>query len=191
MGRTTDRGARRVGLRRVCRVVATLSNMSERDATKLGLENDERRRWVRLDDAKMNLTLVGDEALWFRRIGVTIANGDEVGVLVPGTPEPPEETTPNEELEAAVIAEIDRAWRIGEPYSVTKQSKRYYGKLLASRLGRSASSVNAAVNALQERGVIEEAEYDTRNKLKGLRVVPFGERRSPDSQSLRKPGGDQ
>jgi hypothetical protein len=175
----------------VCRVVATLSNMSERDATKLGLEGDERRRWVRLDDAKMNLTLVGDEARWFRRVGVTIANGDEVGVLVPGEPKPPEDAKPDEELEAAAIAEIDRAWRTGEPYAIPKQSKRYYVKFLPGRLGRSTQSVVLAVSLLLEKGAIEEAEYDKRNKAKGLRVVPFGERRKPDSQSSQKPDGDE
>ena len=124
---TAARGASAFG--GVCRVVATLSKMSERDATKFGLAGDKRRRWVRLDDAKMNLTLVGEEARWFRRIGVTIANGDEVGVLVPGDPKA--NASPNgEELEAAVLAEIDRAWRINEPYAIAKQSKRYYGKLL-------------------------------------------------------------
>ncbi len=80
---------------------------------------------------------------------------------------------------------------MGEPYAVPKQSKRYYVKLLPGRLGRNTQSVVLAVSALLEKGAIEEAEYDKRNKAKGLRVVPFGERRKPDSQSTQKLGGDE
>lgn len=68
----------------VCRVVVTFSNMSEKDAERLGVSEDERRRWARLDDAKANLSLTADEPVWFYRHSVTIAN--EVGVLAPGNP---------------------------------------------------------------------------------------------------------
>ncbi len=82
---TAARGASSFG--GVCRVVVTLSNMSKRDADEFGLDDGERRRWARLDDAKANLSLVGDEAKWFRRESVTIANGDEVGAAGSGRPE--------------------------------------------------------------------------------------------------------
>ena len=163
----------------VARIMRTLFGMSNRDAAKLGVEEEDRHRWVRLDDAKANLSLAAANAKWFRRESVTIANGDEVGVLVPGDPKPPEDAKPDEEAEAAVIAEIDRAWRVGEPYGVRSQSKRYFGKLLPGRLGRAANAVRTTVLALLDRGVIEDAVYDTRDKARGLRVVPFGERRMP------------
>lgn len=175
----------------VARVVQTLFAMSERDAGKLGLDPKDRRRWVRLDDAKANLTLVDDSALWFKRVGVTIANGDEVGVLVPDDPKAFGDAVPSKYTEAAVLAEIDRAWRTGEPYSMAKQSKRFFGKLLPGRLGRAAQSVTAAIASLFEQGAVAEAEFDTRNSAKGLRVVPFGERRQPEPQSPSKPDGGQ
>jgi hypothetical protein len=77
----TSRGAS--ALAGVARIVQTLFSMSARDAEQHGVDDDERHLFVRLDDAKANLGLVSGRARWFRRLGVTIANGDEVGVLVP------------------------------------------------------------------------------------------------------------
>ncbi len=57
--------------------------MSPADAEEYGVTEDERHLYVRHDDAKANVGLVTNKARWFRRVGVTIANGDEVGVLVP------------------------------------------------------------------------------------------------------------
>lgn len=69
----------------VARVVDTLYSMSAKDAERYGIKEEERHLYVRLDDAKANLSLTSAEAKWFERIGVTIANGDEVGVLSPVT----------------------------------------------------------------------------------------------------------
>ena len=72
----------------VARIVQTLFSMSSKDAERYGVPEEERHRYVRLDDAKANVSLIGADARWFRRVGVTIANGDEVGVLVPEDLEP-------------------------------------------------------------------------------------------------------
>jgi AAA domain len=72
----------------VARIVQTLFTMSSKDAERYGVPEEKRHRYVRLDDAKANVSLIGADARWFRRVGVTIANGDEVGVLVPEDLEP-------------------------------------------------------------------------------------------------------
>jgi hypothetical protein len=82
----TSRGAS--ALAGVARIVQTLFSMSARDAEQHGVDDDERQLFVRLDDAKANLRLISGRARWFRRVGVTIANGDEVGVLVPDELQP-------------------------------------------------------------------------------------------------------
>jgi hypothetical protein len=185
---TAARGASSFG--GVCRVVVTLSNMSKRDVDELGLDDGERRRWARLDDAKANLSLVGDEAKWFRRESVTIANGDEVGVLAPGDPKPPEIGDIDKGVEAAIVAEIGRAWRADEPYGVRPQSNRYWAEALPQALGHPARVVRDIVEALLAQGVIEKTIYDTRNKTKGLRVVPLDERRAPPPGKPPSPEGD-
>lgn len=67
----------------VARVVQTLFAMSRKDAEELGLSEEERHLYVRLDEAKANLGPPGIATRWFVREAVAIGNGDEVGVLVP------------------------------------------------------------------------------------------------------------
>lgn len=64
-----------------CRAAFTLMDASTQDAEDYGLQASEQHLWVRLDDAKMNLSLKSTNATWFRKEGVRIYNGDIVGVL--------------------------------------------------------------------------------------------------------------
>jgi AAA domain len=98
----TSRGAS--ALAGVARIVQTLFSMSARDAEQHGVDEDERHLFVRLDDAKANLGLISGRASWFRRVGVTIANGDEVGVLVPDELQQVEKSARFDEFHRTIIA---------------------------------------------------------------------------------------
>lgn len=87
----------------VARVVQTLFAMSPKDAEAYGVPDEERHLYVRLDDAKANLGLITGRARWLRREGVTIANGDEVGVLVPTELEPVASEEPNDLHRSIII----------------------------------------------------------------------------------------
>lgn len=63
------------------RIALTLFDASEDDAETYGIPAHELNRYVRLDDAKMNMSLRGAAPMWFKRHGVVLPNGDEVGVL--------------------------------------------------------------------------------------------------------------
>lgn len=67
----------------IARVVQTIFSMSARDAQQYGIPEGDKHLYVRLDDAKANLSLITGHALWFKRVGVVIENGDEVGILQP------------------------------------------------------------------------------------------------------------
>jgi hypothetical protein len=73
----------------ICRVVCTLFGMNEAEAERHGIASDKRTRYLRLDDAKSNLTLVTPIAKWFEKISIELPNAgddlpaDEVGVLMP------------------------------------------------------------------------------------------------------------
>jgi hypothetical protein len=73
-----DSGRGASALMGVARVAATLYGMSEKDAKRLKVPNDERHRYVRLDQAKGNMSLSGDTA-WFRRVSVPLALGNGTG----------------------------------------------------------------------------------------------------------------
>lgn len=67
------------------RISLTLFDMSEKDAQRYSIPDDQRSRYVRLDDAKANLSLRSSSARWFYRESITLANGDDVGALKPVT----------------------------------------------------------------------------------------------------------
>jgi len=81
--------------------------MSEKDAERHGVAKEERHRYLRLDDAKANLGLTSPEARWFRKAGVELPNGDEVGVLIPedlGQPAPEKEKPGASDLRHTIVA---------------------------------------------------------------------------------------
>lgn len=88
----------------VARVVFTLYNMDKDAAKKLGVPEKRKHEYIRLDDAKANLSKISGETKWFKRESVTIANGDSVGVLLPVQLE---EKTDNHELE--LVAAVCKA----------------------------------------------------------------------------------
>lgn len=63
------------------RIAVTLLNASQQDAEDYGIQDHERHKWVRMDDAKMNLSLADGDPVWFFKEGVRIQSGDAVGVL--------------------------------------------------------------------------------------------------------------
>ncbi len=74
----------------VARIMFTFHTMSAKDCKKYGIAEEERRYYVRLDNAKANMTLSGGEPRWFKRVGEILGgvkgdpdSGESVGVLVP------------------------------------------------------------------------------------------------------------
>jgi len=160
----------------VARIMRTLFGMSERDADKLGIDEQERHRWVRLDDAKANLSLASPKAKWFRRESIVIANGDEVGVLVPGDPMP-EQPVDDQKLEAALLDAIAAAWNAGTPLSDQPRAKGRYAPSVVARItGRSSDDVLTVLMRLMTTGAVRNEVFDARSKMRGLRVVAYSER---------------
>lgn len=84
-----DSGRGASSLTGVARVIQTLYGMSEKDAKRYGVPEVQRNRYVRLDDAKANLSLATDRPRWFRRVSVDVPSPggetESVGVLEPAT----------------------------------------------------------------------------------------------------------
>ena len=58
------------------RLVKTITTMSETEAEGFDISPDDRRDFVRLDDAKINLARRSGNATWFTLIGVPLGNND-------------------------------------------------------------------------------------------------------------------
>lgn len=65
----------------VARVVVTIESMSTKDADKYGIPEEKRNLYLRVDEAKANLSLVSNQIKWYCRETVLLNNGDSVGVL--------------------------------------------------------------------------------------------------------------
>lgn len=74
----TARGAS--SLVSAARIAHTLCGLSEKQASSMGLDEKDRKYWVRLDDAKANLAPPASEEVWFRKRGQQVG-GEAVGVL--------------------------------------------------------------------------------------------------------------
>ncbi|MCA3643621.1 MAG: AAA family ATPase [Methylobacterium sp.] len=173
---SASRGASSLG--GVARIMRTLFAMSQSDADKFGLDANERRLWVRLDDAKANLSLASGSARWFKRVSIIIANGEEVGALVPGDPN---ERAPQQdrsaEIESALFEAIRTAWHAGAPLSEQPRAKdRYAPGIVGKTLRVAAENVADVLARLMGGGVIERTLFDAKTKTYGLRIVPLDER---------------
>jgi hypothetical protein len=88
-----DSGRGSSGIRDAGRLVYTLVPMSEAEAKLFNIKPDDRFTYVRLDSAKVNLTVRSGKAEWFHLVGVPIGNGadeypngDTIQVVEPWSP---------------------------------------------------------------------------------------------------------
>jgi len=101
----TARGAS--SLVSAARIAHTLVGMQKAEADALKITENRSKWFVRLDDAKANLSPPGDGTRWFERISVALSNGDAVGVMRPALITA-EQLLSDEDQE--VIAEVFRHW---------------------------------------------------------------------------------
>jgi hypothetical protein len=80
------------------RIVLTCALMSEKEAQDLGIEEEFRKDFFRLDDAKKNYSRL-ENAEWFERREYELVNGDRVAIPVPWTP-------PASQVDQAILARI-------------------------------------------------------------------------------------
>lgn len=77
-----DSGRGASSLMGVARFAFTLYGLSQKDAKRWGVAEEERHLFVRLDGAKANLALVTGKPTMLKRLSVDV-NGESVGVLAP------------------------------------------------------------------------------------------------------------
>ena len=159
----------------VARVVETLFPMSERDAEEVGVSDNDRHLYLRLDGAKANLGPTRSEPAWYRRQSVTIANGDEVGVLVPHEfPLFGALSVVTAERTRAIFEEIERRWEEGEPFSSSANSDRCILPYLESQ-GLKKKVAKKALASWLVTQMLRSEVFNTNKKAKGLRVAKWPE----------------
>jgi hypothetical protein len=88
-----DRGRGASAFKDAARLVYTLATMTPEEAQTFGVREEDRRAFVRMDSAKVNLAPSIRKAMWFKLIGIRLGNGagiyphgDEVQTIEPWTP---------------------------------------------------------------------------------------------------------
>jgi hypothetical protein len=105
------------------RLVYTLSPMSPEESARFNIAEDERRAYVRLDRAKLNIARTSGPAIWFKLIGVALGNasdtypaGDEVQTVEVWHPPDAWAGTSTVGLNA-ILSDISRGMDNGQRYS--------------------------------------------------------------------------
>lgn len=158
----------------------TLAPMSAEEAERVGVPEEERRLYVRVDDAKSNMAPPLGKTEWLRLVGVALGNGNEVyaagdNVQVATAWSLPDAWEGVGELEAVLLAAIDAGTPDGERYSIRSQDKaRWAGDILMERAGKSIEQAKVILAAWEKEGRIETREYTSpgqHKKRKGLYVT--------------------
>jgi hypothetical protein len=109
-----DAGRGASGIKDAGRLVYTLVPMSEGEAKIFGIDPENRRTYVRLDSAKVNIAAPSGQAEWFHIVGQPIGNataeypnGDTIQVVEPWSPPNAWTGTTSAGLNA-ILTDIDR-----------------------------------------------------------------------------------
>jgi hypothetical protein len=154
----------------IARVLVTLFNMTEEEATAMDIDPDNRTDYVRLDDGKANYSRKGN-AKWFEKVTKPVGNAtaflpsDEVGVLVPWQPP--------DALAGITIADINAALDVVDRGLLDEHGKptgrfwspepnarsRWVGSLLMRELECSRPAALKLVNGWLKSGTLVTFNY--------------------------------
>ena len=155
--------------------VFTLADMGQADGEALGVADADRKKFIRLDDAKGKVAPPSG-ARWFAREGVTMPYGiigEPVGVLVPRAFEDDQKSTITTALVVQVLKDIDQRWRDGNPFSASPQSPRYVVPAMVNTHGFSAKTARRLLAEWIANGMVAVDVVDNHSKVKGLRVLAW------------------
>jgi len=156
--------------------VFTLADMGQADGENLGVAEADRKKFIRLDDAKGKVAPPSG-ALWFERVGVMMPYGlmgEEVGVLVPRSFEQSQGAGDVSTFTATkILKDIDQHWRDGNPFSAAPQSVRYVVPIMVQRHGMSAKAARRLLREWITNGMVTSEMFDSDTKSRGLKVLTW------------------
>lgn len=141
------------------RAARTITPMSDREGEAMGIDPTRRSWFVRVDDAKGNMSAPAAEADWYERHSVELAQGDWVGVLAPWSPPDPFDGLGVERAREVLFA-LDRGLEDGQRWLVTKNanSPRWGGSLLVD-MGLSEGAAKAILRTWMSNGLVTVGTY--------------------------------
>ena len=160
------------------RAARTISVMTDKEAEAVGIPTDMKNWYIRIDDAKGNMSPPASKAVWLQRESILLDNGDEfepgdsVGVIAAWTP-PDAFDGISPERARDLLNAIERGLKDGVRYSKNK-GKRWGGNVLVDGvLEVDENKAKIIIKTWIHSGVLFEDDYrngDTRHDEKGLFV---------------------
>lgn len=164
------------------RIASTLFGMSPDEAATMNVDQADRHKFIRFDDAKANLSLITPAAKWFEKVSHELGNGDWVGVLVPWKPPGLFEGVSIETINE-VLAEMDAGQKEPDgamleiPFAWKKQSPAWGGKVIGRVMGCDETKSGEIFDAWAKSGLLFKVEYTTKNRKTGVGIgVDFSKR---------------
>jgi AAA domain len=178
-----DRGRGASAMKDGGRLIYTLTAMSPEEAEACGIDEEQRREFVRMDSAKVNITRHLGMTKWFRLIGVRLGNvtelypnGDEVQTVDPWKP-PGTWSDLSDDLISRILTEIDGGLADGSRYSDGPNAKKRatWKVVLKHATAKTEHQAREIVRTWVENGLLVSEEYDDpveRKRLLGLKLDP-------------------
>ncbi len=178
-----NRGRGASAMKDGARLVYTLTAMSTEEAQAFGVTEDARRRLVRMDSGKVNITPPMTAAKWFRLVGVPLGNatdiypnGDDVQTVEPWTP-PDTWAGLSIHLLNLILTALDAGLPDGNRYTDTPSAadRAAWKVVQAHAPAKTERQAREIIKMWVKNGVLARHEYVnpiTRKAVTGLKVDP-------------------
>lgn len=149
------------------RAAITIAPMAPEESKKLGIQDKDRWRYIRLDNAKLNLAPPPENALWLELTGVDLDNArdgrksDNVQTVKPWAPPSPWAGISMADA-IRILERIDNGPSPGEFYAMAKQSQakgRWAGTLIALETGKTLEQAASILQQWVDNGLLEGGQY--------------------------------
>jgi hypothetical protein len=176
-----DSGRGASSVRDAGRLIYTLTTMSEDEAKLFNISEVDRKAYVRLDPAKVNIAPSAQKATWFKLVGVKLGNGtpeypngDEVQTVEPWSPPDTWANLSTTALNEA-LTEIDAGLPTGQRFSSASAAKDRAAWPVVQRHcpDRAEGQCRDIVNTWVRTSLLLNQDYEdpiSRKTVKGLYV---------------------
>jgi hypothetical protein len=159
----------------------TLTTMSDEEAETFGIDLSQRKLYIRLDSAKVNIQPPADKATWFKLVGVPLGNsnetypaGDNVQTVEPWSP-PQVWTDLSTATLNVILTAIDAGLPDGQRYSDAGAARDRAAWTVVQRHcpNKTEAQCREIIRTWIKNGVLYHEDYDDpvkRDIRKGLRL---------------------
>ena len=159
------------------RSARTVTVMTEKEADLFGIRLERRHWFIRLDDAKANMSPPSAGAYWLERHSIHINNaamgdGDSVGVVSPWTPPDAFDGITPEKAREILLAINQQLCETGRWSNSKQAGKRWVGNLIMDMaIDKSEGDAKQIIKTWMESGVLFEDEYLDEQQRKQRKCV--------------------